>query len=120
MSRRTLRTCPEPGCPRLLARGERCPEHGEQPFATSSYQQARRDGRRAEIPNSLRRRILERDSHRCVYCGAPATHVDHSVPRALGGTDHPSNLASACEPCHKQKTAQEANRIRNTPRIAHP
>lgn len=36
----------------------------------------------------------------CCNCGAPATHSHHIVPRAVGGTDRPSNLAPVCETCH--------------------
>jgi 5-methylcytosine-specific restriction protein A len=38
-------------------------------------------------------------------CGALATDVDHRIPRARGGTDHPSNLAALCRSCHARKTA---------------
>ena len=33
-----------------------------------------------------------------------ATEVDHKVPLARGGTHAPSNLQSACTPCHSRKT----------------
>ncbi len=36
-----------------------------------------------------------------------AEEVDHIVRLADGGTDHPSNLQSLCEDCHKEKTAAE-------------
>ena len=36
----------------------------------------------------------------CCNCGAPAAHQHHIVPRAVGGTDRPSNLAPVCERCH--------------------
>jgi hypothetical protein len=31
--------------------------------------------------------------------------VDHVTPVALGGTNHPSNLVAACEPCNSGKTS---------------
>jgi DNA-binding NarL/FixJ family response regulator len=36
----------------------------------------------------------------CCNCGAPASHRHHIVPRSVGGTDRPSNLAPVCEACH--------------------
>jgi hypothetical protein len=52
-------------------------------------------------------RILKRDGFRCVYCGATPDvsqlHVDHYQPRSRGGTDHPSNLRTACASCNRSK-----------------
>jgi len=39
----------------------------------------------------------------CVYCGAPAAHVDHVRPLSRGGAEHPDNLAPACEWCNLSK-----------------
>jgi hypothetical protein len=39
----------------------------------------------------------------CVYCGAPAEHVDHVRPLARGGWEHRSNLVPACAPCNVSK-----------------
>lgn len=54
-------------------------------------------------------RILQRDGFRCVYCGASPDvaelHVDHRQPRSRGGTDHPSNLVTACAACNLSKGA---------------
>lgn len=56
----------------------------------------------------VRFRILERDGFRCHYCGTPAKEsplvVDHVVPLALGGEDHPRNMAAACRPCNGGKS----------------
>ncbi len=38
----------------------------------------------------------------------PATEVDHIVNVESGGTDDDSNLEAICSPCHKAKTAREA------------
>lgn len=38
----------------------------------------------------------------------PAVAVDHRVPKARGGTDHPTNRQCICRPCHTAKTAAEA------------
>jgi len=53
--------------------------------------------------------ILKRDHYMCPYCGGrpPAVElqVDHAISRANGGTDHPSNLITACVPCNQGKKA---------------
>jgi 5-methylcytosine-specific restriction protein A len=47
---------------------------------------------------TVRALVLHRDGHLCQVprgarpCGAPATSVDHIIPRSLGGSDDPSNL----------------------------
>ncbi|MGE0025721.1 MAG: HNH endonuclease [Thermoleophilia bacterium] len=45
--------------------------------------------------------ILARDNRTCQYCGARATEVDHVVPAASGGSDHPSNLVACCFECNR-------------------
>lgn len=61
------------------------------------------------VSKRLRFEILRRDNHACRYCGgvAPAVvlTVDHVVPVALGGSDDPSNLVTACEDCNAGKAA---------------
>lgn len=52
--------------------------------------------------------ILERDGHRCQYCGLTRAdgailEVDHKVPRALGGADRMSNLITSCRDCNRSK-----------------
>jgi hypothetical protein len=39
----------------------------------------------------------------CAYCGGEADTIDHVYPRAMGGTDHPSNLVPACGSCNSRK-----------------
>jgi HNH endonuclease len=61
------------------------------------------------ISKRLRYEILRRDNHACRYCGAAAPDVkltvDHVIPVALGGTDDPSNLVTACVSCNAGKSA---------------
>lgn len=61
------------------------------------------------ISRRLRFEILARDSHTCRYCGraAPevALQVDHVIPVALGGSDEPANLATACADCNGGKSS---------------
>lgn len=64
------------------------------------------------VPVSLQRRVRLRASDRCEYCrisqvGQEATfHVDHVVPRKLGGVTALENLALACVSCSLRKAAR--------------
>lgn len=42
----------------------------------------------------------------CVYCGKPAEHMDHVMPKSRGGSDDPSNLVPACSSCNWSKGAK--------------
>lgn len=61
------------------------------------------------VSKRLRFEILRRDNHACRYCGATAPDVkltvDHVIPVALGGTDNPANLVTACASCNGGKTS---------------
>lgn len=61
------------------------------------------------ISKRLRYEVLRRDNHACRYCGGAAPDVsltvDHVVPVALGGTDNPENLATACLDCNTGKSS---------------
>jgi len=50
-----------------------------------------------------RRGVLRRDNHRCAYCGAHATTVDHVLPRSRGGADSWENLVACCVRCNNAK-----------------
>ena len=40
----------------------------------------------------------------CDYCSTPTPgQVEHSIPRAQGGTDHTANIAHACSRCNGEK-----------------
>lgn len=53
--------------------------------------------------------VLRRDNYTCRYCGGRAPNValtvDHVVPTALGGSDDPSNLVTACAECNSGKSS---------------
>ncbi|WP_420751315.1 HNH endonuclease [Rhodococcus sp. O3] len=50
------------------------------------------------------RAVLERDHHRCAYCGrAGATTVDHVYPRSRGGGNSWSNWSPAAQPATTSK-----------------
>jgi hypothetical protein len=65
-------------------------------------------------PVSRRRReVFERSQGCCHYCRAALTldgrwHVEHQVPRALGGDDAADNLVAACAPCNLAKSDRTA------------
>ena len=50
-----------------------------------------------------RRGVLRRDAHRCAYCGAGATTIDHVLPRSRGGADSWENLVACCLRCNNVK-----------------
>ena len=63
---------------------------------------------------AIRARILRRDCGLCAQCKRAgrltlAVEVDHITPLHLGGTDADSNLEATCIPCHRIKSADEAN-----------
>jgi hypothetical protein len=66
---------------------------------------------REKVPPRLRFQILRRDAFRCTYCGAHGPNVrlevDHVHPRALGGTNDPGNLVTACFDCNRGKRDKE-------------
>jgi hypothetical protein len=40
-------------------------------------------------------------------------HIEHSIARANGGTDHLNNLYAACIPCNEDKGIQHTRSVRN-------
>ena len=40
----------------------------------------------------------------CLYCGQPATHIEHTVPLSLGGRHSWANIDIACETCNYMKS----------------
>jgi len=64
------------------------------------------------VTKRLRFEILRRDNHACRYCGGIAPDViltiDHVVPKALGGSDDPGNLVTACKDCNAGKSSVPA------------
>ena len=61
------------------------------------------------LPKALRERIAAEAGHRCGYCltdqrvSGAQMHVEHIVPKALGGTSAASNLWLACAWCNSYK-----------------
>ena len=59
----------------------------------------------------LREYLLEKWGRRCMYCdkeGVPL-QIEHIHARASGGTNRPSNLGIACQPCNQKKAARQIN-----------
>jgi 5-methylcytosine-specific restriction endonuclease McrA len=62
----------------------------------------------------VRRVILERDGHRCHWCGKHADTVDHVRPLTIGGERlDPTNLVAACRSCNSRRGAIVSNRRRS-------
>ena len=47
--------------------------------------------------------VLARDDRRCGYCAAPATTIDHVLPRSRGGRNTWQNTIAACYDCNQRK-----------------
>ena len=62
-------------------------------------------------PRAAREFVGQRADSRCEYCRAPQIvtganyHVEHIIPRALGGADDAANYALACITCNGHKAA---------------
>lgn len=58
---------------------------------------------------TMREETMRRDGYACVFCHAthpvPLT-VDHFVPRAFGGSNHPNNRRTMCQPCNTSHFAR--------------
>lgn len=67
----------------------------------------------SEIPVSLRAEVIARSDNRCEYCQLSqlgqeaAFHIDHVVPKAVGGQTTTNNLALACVSCSLRKGAKQ-------------
>lgn len=61
------------------------------------------------VSKRTRFEVLRRDDYTCQYCGESAPtvtlHVDHVMPVALGGSDYPGNLVTACADCNSGKSS---------------
>lgn len=70
----------------------------------------------ANVPRYVSRRrraIFDRSEGKCHYCGAALQldgkwHVEHQLPRALGGGDDALNLVAACVRCNLAKSDRTA------------
>ena len=112
MSARAPKLCANPTCGELVPAGERyCPTHDTGRWPTKNIPKSRSAD--AKWKKTVKR-ILNRDSHQCRIrfvgiCIGLASEVDHIIPVTQGGSDHDSNLESACRPCHLAKTSDEGH-----------
>lgn len=72
-----------------------------------AYNRCDGDGRRRVFPRR-RFEILRRDGYRCKLCGISADEgarleVDHIIPIARNGSNHPDNLWALCRICNVGK-----------------
>jgi 5-methylcytosine-specific restriction endonuclease McrA len=73
---------------------------------------------RTHVPLT-RRAVFARDGGHCVYCGAPATSLDHVVPRSRGGGHDWENVVASCRRCNHVKADRSVHdlgwRMRSAP-----
>src|SRR3990172_11554082 len=105
--------CTAPGCHGVKP----CPRHPGRSVTSWLHKVASRHARGYGAAWAcLRLTILKRDHYRCP-CGAVAGRVDHVRPKALGGTDDPSNLRAICLHCDRAKSSREGAAIRGAKRL---
>lgn len=78
---------------------------------TESTPAKRAKGRTRTVSPKLRFTVLRRDGFTCTYCGrqppAVRLQVDHVIPWSRGGSNHISNLRTACAECNVGKGARK-------------
>lgn len=57
---------------------------------------------RSTVPLT-RKAVFARDGGSCQYCAAPATSIDHVIPKSRGGPHTWDNVVSACTRCNRLK-----------------
>lgn len=78
---------------------------------------------RCRVPESTRRRVLDRDGWRCHLCGCALRRqrwsfhpkdatIDHLVPVADGGNNEDENLAACCYACNVRRGVTGAAQLR--------
>jgi excisionase family DNA binding protein len=50
---------------------------------------------------------------KCVYCGKPAVHLDHVIPRSRGGLNGRENLVPSCARCNCGKSNRMPAEVEN-------
>lgn len=71
-----------------------------------------------KVMPSIRWRVFQRDNWKCVSCGRTAhddviLHIDHIIPRSLGGTDTYENYQTLCHICNIGKSNKDDTDLRN-------
>ena len=108
MPKKPSNPCNFPLCPGLAVVGGYCRAHSH--LASTQRKPDRRESasRRGYGADwrKIRAKIIKNHPY-CLFCGAPAVHVDHIKPLRYGGTNDASNLQPLCAACHSRKTASE-------------
>ena len=100
-------------CSKLFLRKRFQVKHSTNHFCSQEcakkYQRKTSNKTKYRLNPKLRWQILKRDNFICQYCGAKpingvSLHIDHKIPRSLGGRDVINNLITACEECNLGKT----------------
>lgn len=66
----------------------------------SRYKSAR--SKACDVSKEVRQQVLERDHHRCIFCGNQNNlTMAHYISRASGGLGIVENIASVCITCHQ-------------------
>jgi hypothetical protein len=63
---------------------------------------------KTKIPAKLRTIVLNRDNHKCLWCGRSTVdgiilHIDHIIPEKFGGSTTEENLGTLCSICNLGK-----------------
>ena len=56
-----------------------------------------------------KQRVFDRDGRICRYCGSDEEplHIDHIIPRKVGGTHDLENLQVLCKACNLRKSSKD-------------
>ena len=56
-----------------------------------------------------KQRVFDRDGRICRYCGSDEEplHIDHIIPRKVGGTHDLDNLQVLCKACNLRKSSKD-------------
>jgi 5-methylcytosine-specific restriction enzyme A len=74
------------------------------------------DGKRINIPQSVRNYVFQRDNYQCQSCGKQQRetqlNIDHIIPLASNGSNDISNLQTLCSNCNQKKKAKFDRRFK--------
>ncbi len=66
---------------------------------------------KASVSGGLRYEVLSKSGGVCLACGVKSTaamlHVDHIIPRSMGGPTEIGNLQPLCDKCNQQKSNRD-------------
>ena len=75
--------------------------------------------KRIRFPPEVRRRVSQRQSNLCMYCGiallrlnTSQRHIDHKMPVERGGPNEEQNLQALCARCNSRKGVQSDEEFR--------